>query len=175
MTKVVYVEFSRNERSKRFPWKDAEVASIQEYRKERVKKLNSALMDSIFLRDRESFEEALRKGADVEASDNLGWTALYLAVWKSDYYAMEELLKRGADPNRRTEFLDLPLCLAAEVGDLDAIDLLLRYGANPSLKRKDPEHRDYEETPAELFIRNGACFLENSKIETYLKKLGSAN
>lgn len=73
-------------------------------------------------------------GADVDARDEFGHTALHLAVlcWHG---AVSMLLRRGADVNARDEVGNTPLHLAALRGA--CVEVLLASGADPAVRNKE--------------------------------------
>ena len=73
----------------------------------------------------------LAEGADLEARDQAGWTALLRAIEKGHRRLVELLLKAGADPNNgrrltpverwtrsKKDKIETPLSFAALLGDL---------------------------------------------------------
>ena len=57
-------------------------------------------------------ELLLRKGADVNASNNFGETPLLKAVYRNNEKMVKLLLKYGADPHRASKSGDSPLSVA---------------------------------------------------------------
>lgn len=82
----------------------------------------------------------LAHGADIEAGDREGLTALHVAATAGNLAMARLLLDRGADPNASAKgsFLftfsqdDTPLSSAIVCGHRDMADLLLRRGADPN-------------------------------------------
>src|SRR5690348_6937863 len=73
---------------------------------------------------------ALDAGADVNAHNEMGITALWIAGGKENLEIVELLLKRGADPNARDGiWYQTPLSLAAGGGHPDLVTALLKAGA----------------------------------------------
>ena len=78
---------------------------------------------------------AIDAGAEVDALNDRGQTALHLAGERGSVAVAEVLLDHGADPNARSERGDTPLALAAHPGPLkegearDVVDLLRERGA----------------------------------------------
>ena len=72
------------------------------------------------------------QGADVNAAQENGWTALMLAAAGAHAPVVRLLLDHGADPHRRsTRYNDVDaLLLAAQAGDAASCRLLLSHGVN---------------------------------------------
>ncbi len=76
----------------------------------------------------------LDAGADPNAPDWLGKTALHFAAEKGDLEAVQLLIERGADINAvEAEYRATPLAEAAGGGRLDIARLLLENGADPHI------------------------------------------
>jgi len=82
-------------------------------------------------------EKLLAHGADVNAQDGDGDTALHGAAQTGNVEIMERLLDKGADPNVKNKQGGTPLMWAAVYGHQDAARLLLSRGADASLKDND--------------------------------------
>lgn len=76
--------------------------------------------------------ELLRTGADVNATQGDGATALHWAAHRSDLAATELLVRAGADVNRTNELGATPLWLASLNGDAAVAGALLAAGADPN-------------------------------------------
>lgn len=80
----------------------------------------------------ERVQAALDKGADVNAADGIGWTALHEAAYCSTDL-VERLLLAGAEVNARDIGGDTPLHLAASIGATAVVEVLIAHGADVSL------------------------------------------
>ena len=77
-----------------------------------------------------SLNKLLEEGADANAVDEDGWTAL-IHVAKNDHpHCIEPLLEQGANVNAQTALSETALILAARHGSKRCIQLLLEEGAN---------------------------------------------
>ena len=77
----------------------------------------------------------LKHGANVDAGNGLGHTALHQASRLGDYKVSRFLLEHGADVNSKTMGYETPLRLLAEgSGNLEVAQLLLEHGADPSIR-----------------------------------------
>jgi HEAT repeat protein len=81
--------------------------------------------------NRESIEDLLARGADVNAKDETGTTPLFYA---SSAEIAELLLSKGADVNVRARGGATPLHAAVMTGSADFVGLLLAKGVDPNLK-----------------------------------------
>lgn len=66
----------------------------------------------------------LDAGADVNAEDMTGWTALHAGAFKGDATIVSLLLERGALPKKAGWFLQSPSETAEMLGHRDIVDLL---------------------------------------------------
>ena len=80
---------------------------------------------------------ALKNGADVNATDNNRWTALMFAAHNGHMACLEALLATNADPNLQSKNEETALMFAAQNGHMACLKALLANGANPNLQSKD--------------------------------------
>eukprot|EP01062_Namystynia_karyoxenos_P055831 TRINITY_DN4684_c3_g1_i1.p1 TRINITY_DN4684_c3_g1~~TRINITY_DN4684_c3_g1_i1.p1 ORF type:complete len:292 (+),score=74.62 TRINITY_DN4684_c3_g1_i1:80-877(+) len=108
----------------------------------------TALIGAARCGDAEAALASLRRGADPEAKDSYGRTALYLAVWWGRCEVWGALLAHGAcsGVQARTSPKYTPLHAAAFQGDLRAARALLATGSNTGIFTRDACGR----TPQEL-------------------------
>jgi ankyrin repeat protein len=70
----------------------------------------------------------LEKGADINATDDQGFTTLSTAVRTNNSLVVEKLLKKGASPNARDNDGSTALYVAFTYFDPEMKGLLLGYG-----------------------------------------------
>lgn len=80
--------------------------------------------------DRAKVTALLDAGADVNATDSRGNTALYFAAMRGHTELAALLLERGADPNSSNQFRRTPVHVAARYGHGDVIRILAKNGAD---------------------------------------------
>lgn len=88
-------------------------------------------------------------GADVNAPQGDGTTALDWAVYRLDAGLVKTLLKRGANPNVMNNFGSSPLAEAVKADSLELVEILLRAGAKADAANADGQ------TPLMLAARTG--------------------
>ena len=81
----------------------------------------------------------LRKGANVNARDKDGATALLKAVVNGRRPVVSLLIARGADVNAKDNQGSTPLMGAAFNGHVDLLRVLIAKGADPNAKTRDGE------------------------------------
>jgi ankyrin repeat protein len=101
----------------------------------------------------------LDQGADVNATDHFGNTALHLAVRYPEVVRL--LLERGARINARNAFGDTPLHKA--VGDRRIVELLLSAGADARARNL------FDKTPLDYSLRGGTSVYNLSIVELLIK------
>ncbi len=93
----------------------------------------SSLADAVMRGDKETVRAALKSGADVNAAQGDGMTALHWAALKNDAEVARMLIKAGANVTATTRLGGYtPLLLAARNGSVAVIDELVTAGANPN-------------------------------------------
>ncbi|XP_062499580.1 ankyrin homolog isoform X2 [Corticium candelabrum] len=100
-----------------------------------IKRLNDRLLRAVLSESRDEVESLLNQGAEVDACDECGWTALIEACRNGSKSLVELLLSRGADINRTDKLGHTALVDAAWRGYDEIIDILLTEKAN--VKHKD--------------------------------------
>jgi ankyrin repeat protein len=75
----------------------------------------------------------IQHGAEIDAQNKDGETALSLASTNSAIVVMKLLLKHGANPNVRDKYMTTSIHWQAWGGYLLAVKILLKNGANPNL------------------------------------------
>jgi uncharacterized protein len=95
----------------------------------------------------------LRAGADPNAPDRDGTTALYRAAVAGDEATVCALLAAGADPDLESvaETEGLPICAASLWGHTGVVRELLAHGADPNRR----EDRGEGMAPLDWAVRNG--------------------
>ena len=98
--------------------------TIAEFREPGIGKSRAALV-----------KQLLESGADINAKDKLGLTALMAAAFENDIETVKLLIEKGADINIKTTFGWTPLIVAKAKGYNAMENLLIDAGA--SLEGKD--------------------------------------
>ncbi|MES2624729.1 MAG: ankyrin repeat domain-containing protein [Pseudomonadota bacterium] len=90
----------------------------------------SDVADAAMERDTAAVSRLLKDGANVNAAQADGATALQWASYHGDTKLAEQLLKAGADPAISNRNGSTPMWLAANQGDAAMLETLLERGAN---------------------------------------------
>jgi uncharacterized protein len=84
--------------------------------------------------DKDSLRSLLQKGANVNATEGDGSTALHWASYRDDLEAVDILLRAGAKINIANDLGATPLWAACQNGSEAMVRRLLAAGANPNAK-----------------------------------------
>ena len=102
----------------------------------RMASLNQQLFSAAEAKDTKSIEKLLKEGADVQAQDQNGRTALMIATYNQDIASVQKLIEAGADVNQQDDMLDSPFLYAGAEGYLDILKLTIQAGADPSITNR---------------------------------------
>ncbi len=94
----------------------------------------TALLWAAYWNDEKAVEALLAAGANVNASNREGFTALSQACTNGNAGMVEMLLKAGADANSFQAEGQTALMTAARAGNADAVKALLDHGAEVNAK-----------------------------------------
>jgi ankyrin repeat protein len=148
------------------------------------------LMQAAGRGDLEGVRRLLAEGADVNAADAMGFTALFHACYNGDEdrgypEVVQALLDAGADKEARIGYGVRPLMYAAGNGEAAVVEVLLRAGADPVARNEGGrtalmmvKDRDYVDVinilhAAELDAGGEGCNTRNApnmQVVTFLKK-----
>ena len=96
---------------------------------------NYQLIDAVRKGYTAEFNEAVERGADVNATDFNGRTALEVAIRGNHPDIARRLIKLGADPNQAIgKRGDKLIHLAVRLGSIGMLAVLLEEGADPNAK-----------------------------------------
>lgn len=109
----------------------------------------SRLADAVQAGDRREALALIARGADVNAAQPDGTTALHWAAYRVDREIADRLLKRGARVNAVNRYGSTPLAEAVRAADARLAGLLLEAGADAKVTNEDGQ------TPLMLAARTG--------------------
>jgi ankyrin repeat protein len=94
--------------------------------------LADGLAEAVRSGDRAGALAMIEAGADVDAAESNGTTALHWAAYKGDEELVAALLAKGARPDVANDYGSTPLSEAANVADAEIVEMLLDAGADPN-------------------------------------------
>ncbi len=97
------------------------------------------LSEAVRSDDREAVRRLIKQGADVNAPEGDGSTALHWASYRDDGEISDQLLRAGAKVNAVNDLGATPLWAASENGSDAMVRRLLRAGADPDLALRSGE------------------------------------
>lgn len=98
--------------------------------------LNQQLFSAAEAKDTEGLVKLLQEGADVQAQDQSGRTALMIATYNHDAASAQKLIEAGADVNLQDNMLNSPFLYAGAEGYLDILKMTIQAGADPSITNR---------------------------------------
>ncbi|MGF6355130.1 ankyrin repeat protein [Paenibacillus sp. 4624] len=102
----------------------------------RMASLNQQLFSAAEAKDTKSIEKLIQEGADVQARDQSGRTALMIATYNRDTASVQKLIEAGADVNQQDDMLNSPFLYAGAEGYLDILKLTIQAGADPAITNR---------------------------------------
>ena len=90
------------------------------------------LIDAVKNVDREAVRSLLKQGANVNATQADGTTALHWSSYRDDLESADLLIRSGANVNARNDLGATPLWAACQNGSESMVARLLTAGANPN-------------------------------------------
>ena len=99
------------------------------------------LVDAARNGDRDALRALLQKGANVNAAEADGTTALHWASYRDDVESADLLIRAGAKVNAANDLGATPLWTASLNGSEAMVRRLLEAGANPNAARSSPARR----------------------------------
>jgi ankyrin repeat protein len=122
----------------------------------------ATLLESIRAGDQHAALAFIADGADVNAAEPNGTTALHWAVHSGDLALVDELIQAGADVNAMNDYGASPMSEAAVLGDAAIVASLLDAGADPESPNADGQTalmvvaRSSNVDTAKLLLKSGA-------------------
>jgi ankyrin repeat protein len=121
--------------------------------------LNAGLLEAAKKGDARKLRELLSQGADVNATDQTGGTALLRVASQPDVEFIKLLLSAGADANKADDIGRTPLMRALLDGSAEGVKVLLERGAIPPNGRSGT---------AAWYLESAAAFGKNEAIKQLL-------
>ncbi|PEK91157.1 ankyrin repeat domain-containing protein [Bacillus mycoides] len=107
----------------------------QEVKKE-MTNMETVLLTATEKQETNTVISLLKKGADINITDNKGRTSLMIATYKNDVKTAKALIDAGADVNIQDDMKNNPFLYAGAEGYLDILKLTIDAGADPTLTNR---------------------------------------
>lgn len=98
--------------------------------------LKEKLISSAAAGDTEKVLQLLEEGADIDATDEQGRTAVLAATYNDHSETVEALIQKGADVDIRDHNLENVLLNAGARGNLEIVRLAIEAGADPTITNR---------------------------------------
>jgi ankyrin repeat protein/HEAT repeat protein len=127
-------------------------------------RLSESLIDAVRTGDADTVRQLLASGADPNAANDMGWTALHYAARGRRLEIMQALVAGGADVNRQDQFGRTPLLEVAaadifqrkDAKETSAMKFLLQAGAKPDGKALTAAAAQGSREAVDLLLEAGA-------------------
>ncbi|MEB5451175.1 MULTISPECIES: ankyrin repeat domain-containing protein [Virgibacillus] len=98
--------------------------------------LNQSLIEAAAKGNQEKVEQLLQNGANIDATNDQGTTAVLAATYNNEVETVKLLIEEGADINKQDDRSDNVLLYAGAEGLLDILKLALEAGADTTLTNR---------------------------------------
>jgi uncharacterized protein len=98
--------------------------------------LNEQFISSAEVGDTERVLQLLQDGADINATDKLGRTAVIAATYQNDVETVKALIQEGANINIQDKHLDNVILNAGANGNLEIVRLAINAGADMTITNR---------------------------------------
>ena len=115
---------------------DSKESSAVQVEKKEGTHLDNQFITAAAKGDTETVVELLGKGANIDATDNQGNTAVMAATQKNNVNMVKTLIEHGTDINIRNHNLDNVLLYAGAAGYLEIVQLAVQAGADTTLTNR---------------------------------------
>ncbi|MCG2589978.1 ankyrin repeat domain-containing protein [Rhodohalobacter sulfatireducens] len=95
------------------------------------------MFEALKMNDISSIHKFIEDGADINAQNNKGNTALHYAISEGNEEMVKSLIKLGANVNEMNAHYNTPLTIAIINERNQVVDILLQAGANPNYGNND--------------------------------------
>ncbi len=149
------------------------------YKKPSKEELNAQLIEAAEAGNIKNVKKLLKQGAEVDARDNYGWTALMRAAMWGHLDVVKFLAELGADVNARDKLGWTALMRAAMWGHLDVAKFLVDNGADLSAMNNEGKtaatiaREDYQYDIADYLDHLDSLARVKERIDSVRKSNGS--
>jgi len=98
--------------------------------------LNNQLLQAAKRGEVDTIGKLIKNGANINAQDSKGRTAIMNATYNNDVETAKILIKAGADVNIQDDMKNNPFLYAGAEGYLDILELTIKAGADPAITNR---------------------------------------
>ncbi|MFF2449128.1 ankyrin repeat domain-containing protein [Neobacillus sp. NPDC058068] len=98
--------------------------------------LNKQLLQAAKRGEADTLSKLIKNGADINAQDSRGRTAIMNATYSNDVETAKILIKKGANVNIQDDIKNSPFLYAGAEGYLDILELTIKAGADPTITNR---------------------------------------
>lgn len=98
--------------------------------------MQERLFEAVVGKEIDIVRELLNSGADINAQDEQGRTAIMIATYANDAEMVKVLIDEGADVDIQDDMLNNPFLYAGAEGYMDILKLMIAAGADPKITNR---------------------------------------
>ena len=116
---------------------DSQEPKKQEKERETMREgVNEQMLQATEQKETDTVKELIKKGANINAQDSKGRTAVMIATYNNDVETAKVLIDAGADVNIQDHIKNNPFLYAGAEGHIEILKLTIEAGADPAITNR---------------------------------------